>query len=134
PLRLSPPAAAVRGLEHAFTMAPMRDRCPPSALYTFPAGLGLGSALARAVGPGRSPNLTGATPGVSPGGLKRSSSPLCLPIPPLGRGRRRASPAGRDWRPGSESNRRTRICSPLHDHSATRPVTLATDNDTRPRG
>jgi hypothetical protein len=27
------------------------------------------------------------------------------------------------WRPGSESNRRTRICSPLHDHSATRPVT-----------
>lgn len=25
------------------------------------------------------------------------------------------------WRPGSESNRRTRICSPLHDHSATRP-------------
>ena len=26
-----------------------------------------------------------------------------------------------DWRPGSESNRRTRICSPLHDHSATRP-------------
>src|SRR6185312_10864250 len=28
-----------------------------------------------------------------------------------------------DWRPGSESNRRTRICSPLHDHSATWPVT-----------
>ena len=27
------------------------------------------------------------------------------------------------WRPGSESNRRTRICSPLHDHSATWPVT-----------
>lgn len=27
----------------------------------------------------------------------------------------------RIWRPGSESNRRTRICSPLHDHSATRP-------------
>ena len=26
------------------------------------------------------------------------------------------------WRPGSESNRRTRICSPLHDHSATRPL------------
>src|SRR6185312_11069385 len=25
------------------------------------------------------------------------------------------------WRPRSESNRRTRICSPLHDHSATRP-------------
>ena len=25
------------------------------------------------------------------------------------------------WRPGSESNRHTRICSPLHNHSATRP-------------
>ena len=29
------------------------------------------------------------------------------------------------WRPGSELNRRTRICSPLHNHSATRPVTFA---------
>ena len=27
------------------------------------------------------------------------------------------------WRPRSELNRRTRICSPLHNHSATRPVT-----------
>ncbi|MDB6163797.1 MAG: hypothetical protein JWL98_1229 [Xanthomonadaceae bacterium] len=26
------------------------------------------------------------------------------------------------WRPRSELNRRTRICSPLHNHSATRPV------------
>ena len=26
------------------------------------------------------------------------------------------------WRPGSESNRRTRLCRPLHDHSATRPL------------
>ena len=25
------------------------------------------------------------------------------------------------WRPGPESNRRTRICNPLHNHSATRP-------------
>ena len=25
------------------------------------------------------------------------------------------------WRPGSESNRHPRICSPLHNHSATRP-------------
>ena len=25
------------------------------------------------------------------------------------------------WRLGSELNRRTRICSPLHDHSATQP-------------
>jgi hypothetical protein len=28
------------------------------------------------------------------------------------------------WRPRSESNRRTRLCRPLHDHSATRPVAL----------
>ena len=28
------------------------------------------------------------------------------------------------WRPGSESNRLTRICSPLHNHSATRPCSL----------
>ncbi len=28
-----------------------------------------------------------------------------------------------NWRPRSELNRRTRICSPLHNHSATRPVT-----------
>ena len=26
-----------------------------------------------------------------------------------------------EWRLGSESNRRTRSCSPLHDHSATQP-------------
>jgi hypothetical protein len=41
-------ASAVRGLEHAFTVACGR-RCPPSALYTFPWShdQGLGSALAR---------------------------------------------------------------------------------------
>ena len=26
------------------------------------------------------------------------------------------------WRRGSESNRRTRLCRPLHDHSATPPL------------
>jgi hypothetical protein len=31
------------------------------------------------------------------------------------------------WRPRPESNRRTRICSPLHDHSATRPETTYVD-------
>lgn len=31
------------------------------------------------------------------------------------------------WRPGSELNRRTRICSPLHNHSATRPMAIARD-------
>ena len=41
------------------------------------------------------------------------------------------------WRPGSESNRRTRLCRPLHDHSATRPVAgnmrLRASDKTRPR-
>jgi hypothetical protein len=31
------------------------------------------------------------------------------------------------WRPRPESNRRTRICSPLHHHSATRPETTYVD-------
>ena len=35
----------------------------------------------------------------------------------------RASAGRMFWRPRSELNRRTRICSPLHNHSATRPVT-----------
>src|SRR5271170_5664657 len=29
---------------------------------------------------------------------------------------------GEDWRSGAESNRHTRICSPLHHHSATGPA------------
>ena len=40
-----------------------------------------------------------------------------------GTARHRARRGRVAWRPGSESNRRTRICSPLHDHSATWPVT-----------
>ena len=32
---------------------------------------------------------------------------------------------GHRWRLGSELNRRTRICSPLHDHSATQPLELS---------
>ena len=35
----------------------------------------------------------------------------------------------RNWRPGSELNRRTRLCRPLHNHSATRPVTCCADTD-----
>src|SRR5690348_3687196 len=30
------------------------------------------------------------------------------------------------WRPRSESNRRTRLCRPLHDHSATWPSVVNT--------
>jgi hypothetical protein len=47
--------------------------------------------------------------------VRRILSPLRLPISPPGRAR------GCGWRPGSESNRRTRLCRPLHDHSATWP-------------
>jgi hypothetical protein len=46
-------------------------------------------------------------------------SPLCLPVSPprpkLQRG------AAKIWRRRSESNRRTRLCRPLHNHSATPP-------------
>src|ERR1700694_5552285 len=33
------------------------------------------------------------------------------------------------WRRGSESNRRTRLCRPLHDHSATPPGGIAQRDD-----
>src|SRR6267154_890684 len=55
-------------------------------------------------------------------------SPSCLPVSPPGLGWRdcvRKNPeAGAlwsGWRRGSESNRRPRLCRPLHDHSATPP-------------
>jgi hypothetical protein len=102
---------------------------------------GFGSALARTLArPGRSPNLTGFTFGVSSGGLKLLQVPCVyqfhhsgwldsLPNPTgfaIRAERKKAPPRervrlGMRWRPRSESNRRTRICSPLHDHSATRP-------------
>src|SRR5690554_2631714 len=44
-------------------------------------------------------------------------SPMRLPISPPGRWDLRVL----KWRRGSESNRRTRSCSPLHNHSATAP-------------
>src|SRR6266571_29116 len=50
-------------------------------------------------------------------------SPLCLPVSPPGPSRRKIVPEG-NWRRGSESNRRPRLCRPLHDHSATPPHTL----------
>ena len=42
-------------------------------------------------------------------------SPLCLPIPPPGQY------IAKFWRLRSESNRRPRLCRPLHNHSATQP-------------
>ena len=48
-------------------------------------------------------------------------SPLRLPVPPPGPMRRPEDGVGSVWRLGSESNRRTRLCRPLHDHSATQP-------------
>src|SRR5882672_4396259 len=49
-------------------------------------------------------------------------SPLCLPVSPPGR--LRCDCLRRNWRRGSESNRRPRLCRPLHDHSATPPLAL----------
>ena|SRR5579883_808035 len=71
--------------------------------------------------------------------VRRILSPLRLPISPPGhcllkvaavaplwmsatRGDRKPLPGY--WRRGSESNRRTRLCRPLHDHSATPPLHL----------
>ncbi len=58
--------------------------------------------------------------GVEPArGLPRGIlSPLRLPIPPPGQ-RKGARCA---WRLSPESNRGTRLCRPLHNHSATQPV------------
>ena len=105
-------------------------------------GLSSGSPSARPVK--GSPNLTPVHPRVSAWGTL--TSPLRLPIPPPGQCRSRrfidsrlrarigaiSRPAGRIdrhggnvkrgiWRLRSESNRRTRLCRPLHDHSATQP-------------
>jgi hypothetical protein len=66
----------------------LRLRCPPSALYTFPARVsprGLARRCLVAPGaPGGSPSLTGVVPRVSTRALNRSSSPLRLPISPPG--------------------------------------------------
>ena len=56
-----------------------------------------------------------------PRGL-RILSPLRLPISPPGRHAiRHPEHVSDEWRPGSELNRRRRLCRPLHDHSATWP-------------
>ena len=65
-------------------------------------------------------------------------SPQRLPITPPGRYAlcQRAhvvigyqARAAATWRRGSESNRRTRLCRPLHDHSATPPLKLKLKGD-----
>ena len=76
----------------------LRLRCPPSALYTFPARVsprGLARRCLVALGaPGGSPSLTGVVPRVSTRALNRSSSPLRLPISPPGpRGMVTAAPS-----------------------------------------
>ena len=86
-------------------------------------GLSSGSPSARPVK--GSPNLTPVRPRVSPWGTL--TSPLRLPVSPPGRASRQNKKASRKckraerWRLRSESNRRTRLCRPLHDHSATQP-------------
>ncbi len=47
-------------------------------------------------------------------------SPLRLPVSPPGQ--LHTIPVG--WRLGPESNRRTRLCRPLHNHSATQPINI----------
>ena len=54
--------------------------------------------------------------------LRGILNPLCLPIPPPGF--LYNSPSMyiiNDWRLKPESNRRTRLCRPLHNHSAIQP-------------
>src|SRR5579863_5830956 len=58
----------------------------------------------------RGRNRTGTR--VTPRGIL---SPLRLPVPPPGQIAKRL---------GSESNRRPRLCRPLHNHSATQPNTV----------
>ncbi len=54
-------------------------------------------------------------------------SPLCLPIPPPGHCKAFyfvfINLEGK-WRLRSESNRRRRICNPLHNHFATQPFAI----------
>ena len=60
-------------------------------------------------------------------------SPLCLPIPPLGHTNRYQfflyytflnSNVFINWRLKPESNRRKRLCRPLHNHSAIQPLRI----------
>ena len=54
--------------------------------------------------------------------LRGILNPLCLPIPPPGQLKAELYTLFKKvWRLRPESNRRTRICSPLHDHSAPQP-------------
>src|SRR5690606_13903336 len=99
------------------------------------------SAIFSPVGAALAPRLV---PGVGieptwPRGL-RILSPLRLPVSPPGRRaddpttkKPRARRGPLDWRPGPELNRRPRICSPLHNHSATLPDGLSiVPNTTNP--
>ena len=57
--------------------------------------------------------------------LRGILSPLCLPIPPPGHSFGifyfSLNKLREKWRLRSESNRRRRICNPLHNHFATQP-------------
>jgi hypothetical protein len=73
---------------------------------------------------------TGIEPVRPLSGKRRILSPLCLPISPLGHRtmirHRRCKKSARgaflkNWRRGSGSNRRKRLCRPLHNHFATPP-------------
>ena len=133
-----PDSASVRGLDCPFTLDAFLSvlRCRPSSLYTFRDRNFL-SGLARDWHMSPSdhafPDFERFCSGRFPPGTpievccvyqfrhvrKPAGSPRLgrtltdfrlrgLPLGPFGR-----------WRLGSESNRRTRLCRPLHDHSAT---------------
>lgn len=80
------------------------------------------------IGCGAPPAALAARPGLPVAGCPSRN----FPVPEfLGHGRQRSSvtaaAAAAGWRPGPESNRRERICSPLHHHSATGPACRAAD-------
>ena len=143
----------VCGLDYPFTLASSalgaaRLVSTPSLPRSEETGLGSGLPQREV-----SPNLSSSTSSVSRKGTQFPSSPLRLPIPPRPRRystihsvhhkprqakthtlsedqlRKNTSPAEKIWRLGSESNRRPRLCRPLHNHSATQPEGL-----TRQRG
>ncbi len=69
--------------------------------------------------------------------LRGILSPLRLPISPPGLDSSGIQVADKyiKWRLGSESNRRPRLCRPLHNHSATQPAIkkFGAGNETRTR-
>ena len=98
------------------------DRQGPSSLYTF-SGIPAPELSSGLPPPRRaevSPNLTPFTPAVSALGAQFLQVPCVYQFHHPGMGW--CIQQRKLWRLGSELNRRTRLCRPLHDHSATQPL------------